>query len=1064
MPDFLTLLFTDIEGSTRLWEQFPQAMSVALARHDAVLRRAITARGGAVFKTGGDAFYTVFPDSLQALRAAIQAQRTLQAETWPETTPLRVRMALHIGPLEHRDGDYFGPAANRAARLLAAGHGNQILVSANAAETLSQNTSPEWSLRDLGGYRLKDLARPEHIFQVVALGLPADFPPLRSLEAFAHNLPTQLTSFIGRERDVSEVRRLLMGPARLLTLAGMGGAGKTRLALQAASEAFSAFPDGVWFVDLAPIRASAHLPVAVAAALGLREEPGHPLLDLILDYIRPKQLLLILDNCEHLIEACAHWAETLLRQTSAVRLLATSREILNVPGETLYRLHALSAPTTPPTDQLDVPTLGRFEAVRLFVERAQTVKPNFTLTPANAPAIAEICAHLDGLPLAIELAAARTQLLTVEQIAARLDDRFRLLTGGSRTALPRQQTLQALVDWSYDLLLEPERAVFRRLAVCAGGWTLAIAEALTPEGAGPLINTLAVLESLVNKSLVIAAEQPSETRYHFLETLRQYALARLTEAGEWAAARAQHLAFFQAQIAQAAPHLRDADQLTWLAYCDVEHDNLRVALDWACAHQPSTALALCGGLWRWWYLRGLYREGSEWCERALAAAGPAPSRERVSALCGLAWLVSDFERRKALGSEAVAQARALGDLWLSAWALRGLGETLFDNGEKDAGITAMRESLALFEQTGETWGRAIANYNWGWMLCEWGDFVQAQTVWEAGLQLFRQTGDRWGIGSTLMALGNAMRVLGQYDQSVALMGECLGYFQALRDRSGEVGAMSFLGLVALRRGEYANAITMWEECLMIQQAMGNTVGEATTLGYLGWAQGYLGRYEKGQQLLREGLQKLPGSPPTLHYNNVGLIEFFVNHLDEAQKIWEDNLRRIRAIHASQSLATPLTGLALIAAQRGDLARAQALAEESLQVSREINEKRNIATSLHVLGQVCWRQGALDLALGYLRESLHMRAALQARRGMAACFESLAQWHATKNEWPPAAQLAGAADALRARLNIPIHPVEQPEHQQLIANGQTALGADWATHFTAGRRLSQAAALKLALGN
>jgi predicted ATPase/class 3 adenylate cyclase len=515
----VTFLFTDIEGSTRLWEEHPAAMQAALARHDALLHQAFQVHSGVVFKTFGDQFCAAFATVPDALAAALTLQRALHAAPWEEVGALRVRTALHTGMAETRGGDYFGPALNRVARLLEAGHGGQILLSRATQELAGDRLPEDASPRDLGEHRLKDLVRPEQIFQLVVPDLPADFPPLKTLDRRANNLPYQLTSFIGREQEMAEVKQLL-SVRRLVTLTGAGGCGKTRLALQVAAEILESASDGAWSVDLAPLADPALVPQAVATALGVREEPGRPLTLTLVEFLKPQDLLMILDNCEHLVAACAQLAEALLQACPTLRILATSREPLSVGGEAPYRVPSLALP-----EGRQSPVLGslmQYESVRLFVDRAATVLPTFTVTEENAPAVAQVCRRLDGIPLALELAAARVKALPVQQLAARLEDRFRLLTGGSRTALPRQQTLRATMDWSYDLLSEPERALLRRLSVFHGGWTLEAAEAVCVAEGIEAEAILDLLTALVDRSLVLYEEQEEAGRYRLLETVRQY--------------------------------------------------------------------------------------------------------------------------------------------------------------------------------------------------------------------------------------------------------------------------------------------------------------------------------------------------------------------------------------------------------------------------------------------------------------------------------------------------------------------------------------------------------------
>jgi predicted ATPase/class 3 adenylate cyclase len=610
----VTFLFTDVEGSTQLWERHPEAMQSALARHDGLLRAAMAAKHGQVIKSTGDGLHAVFAAAADAAGAVLAGQRTVRAEPWPDTAPLRVRMALHTGEAELRDGDYYGPALNRAARLMAVAAGGQSLISQTTAAVIQDRLPAQVSLRDLGEHCLKDLMRPERVFQIGAPDLPADFPRLRSLNAFAHDLPVQLTSFVGREQEIGETRRLL-SETHLLTLTGPGGTGKTRLALQIAAEVMPDFPDGAWLIELAPLADPAYLMPALAATFGLREVPGRPLAAVVTDYLRAKALVLLLDNCEHLIDACARLADDLLHAASGLRIIATSREALVLAGETAYRVPSLSLPDLPTATP---GSLARSEAARLFVERAQAGQPRFALTPGNAPAIAAICARLDGMPLALELAAARVKVLTVEQIAARLDDRFRLLIGGSRTALPRQQTLRALIDWSYDLLPEAERRLLRELSVFAGGAPLKAAEAVC---AG--IDVLGVLTQLVNKSLVAVDEQGAEARYRLMETIRQYAREKLLDAGEAERARDRHLEFFLQWTEATEPRLFGAEIIAGLDQLEIEQDNLRAALEWALdpTHgDPVAALRLVAVLYFFWGRRTSVTEGRQWAQTALARA------------------------------------------------------------------------------------------------------------------------------------------------------------------------------------------------------------------------------------------------------------------------------------------------------------------------------------------------------------------------------------------------------------------------------------------------------------
>jgi len=513
----VTFLFTDIEGSTQLLQRLgDRRYAEVLAEHQRLLRDAIAKGNGQEIDTQGDAFLVAFSRARDAVATAVAAQQALMKHTWPDGASFQVRMGLHTGePISITDR-YVGLDVHRAARIGTAGHGGQILLSDVVSGLAARDLPPGVSLRDLGTHRLKDLREPEHLFQVVHPDLPTDFPPLKALDAWPNNLPIQLTSFIGRERETAEIKRL-SATTRLLTLTGAGGSGKTRLALHVATDLLEHYPDGAWLAELAALSDPTLVPNAVASGLNVPEQRGHPFTETLIDFIHSKSLLLVLDNCEHLLPACAALADRLLRSCPTLRMLATSREPLGIPGEVIWRVPSLSFPDPRRLPSLE--HLNQYEAVRLFVERARSNAPGFAVTSANAAAVVQICQRLDGIPLAIEMAAARVKVLTVEQIATRLDDRFRLLSSGPRTALPRHQTLRAAMDWSYDLLPERERGVLRRVSVFAGGWTLEAAEAICARDDVEASDVLDLLAHLVDRSLVIAEPHGGAVRYRLLETV-----------------------------------------------------------------------------------------------------------------------------------------------------------------------------------------------------------------------------------------------------------------------------------------------------------------------------------------------------------------------------------------------------------------------------------------------------------------------------------------------------------------------------------------------------------------
>ena len=807
----MTFLFTDIEGSTLLWERQPDLMRRALARHDGLLREVLGRHGGHVFKTIGDAFCAAFPTASQALAAAGDAQEALAAQPWETDAPLRVRMALHSGAAEDRDGDYFGPPLNRVARLLAAGHGGQVLLSLAAEELTRDARPPALTLLDLGEHRLKDLGRPERVFQLLASGLPRDFPPLRSLNnpGLLNNLPQQISSFIGRKEEVAQVETLL-GRTRLLTLTGMGGTGKTRLALQVAANLLTGEGDGVWLVELAPLADPALVPQAVAQALGVREAAGMPVSRTLVEALKGKRLLLVLDNCEHVLDACASLATDLLRACPLVHILASSREALGVAGEQTFRVPSLSLPDpkAPPTAE----GVSACEAGRLFTERARQAQPAFAVTDENAPAVAAVCRRLDGIPLALELAAARVRSLSVEEINTRLVSRFRLLTGGSRTALPRQQTLRALIDWSYDLLHEPERAVLARLSVFAGDWDMEAAEAVCVGDGLEAWEVLDLVTALADKSLLVVEPHEERMRYRLLETVRQYAGDRLLEGGGGAAARARHRDYFLRLAEEADPQTRGAEQGAWLDRLEAEHDNLRAALDWCREEDAGAApgLRLARAMYRFWRVRGHLAEGRE---RLAAAAGHPGARdhplERASALrvaSGLEQVQGNLAAARALAEEALVLFESTEDARGGAGVLLTLGNVALMQDDLAGAREYYERGLPLYRRLGEQDGVARALGNLGVVMQAQGDLAGAATVCEESLAFFRERGDTENAARSLGSLGEIAYTRGADTEARAHLEEAVALFRQIGARSGSlVGSLCLLGEVALRQGQVSEA-------------------------------------------------------------------------------------------------------------------------------------------------------------------------------------------------------------------------------------------------------------------
>jgi predicted ATPase/class 3 adenylate cyclase len=912
----VTFLFTDIEGSTKLWENNAPAMQAALARHDELLRWAIEEHGGYVFKTVGDAFCCTFSTPRDALEAALVAQRALFAEVWEETGPLRVRMALHTGAAEERDGDYFGPPVNRVARLLSAAHGGQVLLSAAAQEMARDQLPADAALMDLGERRLKDLFRPERVYQLSAPELPSEYPPLRTLDAIRNNLPLQPTPLIGREKEVAEVcDRLSHSEIRLLTLTGAGGTGKTRLGLQAAAELTQQFEDGVFFVSLAAIRDPQLVEGAVAGTLGVKEAGGQPLLESLEYYLDEKHILLMVDNFEQVLEAAPMVTE-LLSAAPKLKVLATSRIPLGLYGEHEYSVPPLALP-----DPERLPTVERlthYEAVRLFVERAQAAKTDFSVTNENAPAVAEICYRLDGLPLAIELAAARIKVLSPQKMLDRLGNRLKLLTGGARDLPERQRTLRSTIEWSYGLLGEGEKVLFARLSVFAGGRTLEAIEAICDAGGDLPVDVLDGLGSLVDKSLLKQEEGVGgEPRFVMLETIHEYAREKLQGSDEGEDIRRLHAEYFLALAEEADPAVEGAQQVLWVERLEEEHNNIRAALSWSLGQGGDAELTLriAAALGEFWYLRGHFEEGRRWLEEALAKSSGTPTAARARALQRVSWLAymqGDLNRAKdasqeGLGLEGVELFRTGGGGSTAAELQRVLGMVVGARGELERETELLEESLALSREAGSLRGMAGSIFILGAAWRHRGDLERATQLLEEALTMFRETGDQAMIASVLTSLGFTFLFQGDLERATATSEEAAAMFRVQKHTSYLAYALNNLGWVALLRGDSERARAVYAESIRAQREIGAKVSAPENLLGLACVAAARGEAERAARLFgaSEALPEAMGAPlePGERAFQEPYLAAARSQLDETS--WQEAWAQGRAMALEEAIAYAL---------------------------------------------------------------------------------------------------------------------------------------------------------------
>ena len=916
----ITFLFTDIEGSTSLWERDPRTMRQALARHDALVAAAVGQHTGTLVRARGegDSHFAVFARASDAIAAAYALQQALCVERWPTPTPLRVRLALHTGEAGLRDGSYYGTAVNRCARLRDSAHGGQILLSQATAELAGDVLPPDTVLRGLGEHRLKDLLRPEHIYQLVAPGLPADFPQLQTLDTRQSNLPIQATPLIGREHQVAATCALLRRvDVRLLTLTGLGGTGKTRLAFQVAADLLDACANGVYFVALAPISDPTLVAATIAQALGISDIAGQPLLERLKAYLRSKQLLLLLDNFEQVLAAAPLVGE-LLAAAPLLKVLITSRAALHLYGEQEFLVPPLALPEPRRLSLVARDSLVQYPAVALFVQRAQAVKADFALTSENARAVAEICVRL---PLAIELAAARVKLLPPQAMLARLSNQLALLTGGARDLPTRQQTLRNTIDWSYNLLDAHEQTLFRRLGVFVGGCSLEGAEAICKTAGDLSLDVLDGVAALLDQSLLRQeVGAGGELRVTMFETIREYALERLEMSGEAEALRRQRATYYLALAEAAEPKLTGGDRDIWLEQLEAEQDNLRAALEWSQTAEDDAemGLRLAGALCWFWYHRGYWSEGRVRLEDALERSSEATPSASAKALLGagmLAWAQAEDTQANVLLAESLTLFRALEDKHGSAWALCHLGGVAQRQGAGQQANALFAESLTLFRELGDKAGSAWVLNEMGYAARYQGNYAAARALLEESLELFRTLGDKWGTAWALRHLGAMAHGLGELDRAAQLFAECLALFREGGMKDGIGYALRSLGWVATDQGDTARAAAHYAESLELCQEIGDKLG-------LAWS---------------------------LH--DLGFIALLQGDDRRAAALLEESLVMFRDIGDTVGIAYALHNLGNTALAQGDVMQAAALFTKSVALQRELGDKLDLARSLVGLASV-----------------------------------------------------------------------------------------------------------------
>lgn len=891
---YFTFLFTDIEGSTKLAQKFPDIYQDVLEKHNSILRSKIVSNSGIVFQIIGDAFCCAFENAADAVNAAANIQIALACEKW-DNAEIRIRIGIHSGKAERRSNGFTGYITlARTARIMSSAHGGQIIISDNTyklisaqsqTKTQSENESviEGLSFRDLGGRRLKDVIEPIRLYQVTGKGLREDFPPLNTLDVRPNNLPVQLNSFIGREEEIKHAKELLKS-THLLTLTGSGGAGKTRFALHTGAAIIDEYSNGVWFAELAAITDVALLPDALINTFNLKEEPKKSPEETLTEYLKGKEILLILDNCEHLINECAELAERLLISCPGLKIIATSREALNCRGEQIYRIPPLKNPDL--SHKITPENLLQYDSVRLFIERALLVNPDFKVTEGNSRALAEICSQLDGIPLAIELAAARTKILTPEKINERLVDRFSLLAGGKSTTLPRQQTLRALIDWSYDLLNEKEKLLWSRLSVFSDGCSLEAAEDVCSDETLNSDEILDLLFRLSEKSIINYDE--NKNRYRMLESLKQYGAEKLKASDSENIFRYNHLKYFAGLSGIARSELNSGEMQDLPEILETEHTNMQSAIAWAAStDNKEQGAVLAGNLGGFWEIRGYNSIGIR--------------------------LLETFINDAAKISKSA-----------SAKILLSIGILARNLGEFEKAFASLTGSLEIYKDTGDKNGILSCLNNLGITASDQGNYVQALKYFDESIFIGRETGNKNEIAITLLNLGTVSYHQGNYEQAEKFFEESLMINRETDNKQGIAMCLNNLGSLTSRKENFEKAKKLYYESLILGREFGDKTGIAMCLSNLGNIESHQGNYEQAMKLYQESLAIMREKDDKLGVimllNNLGILEFMKSDYEQSQKLFSESLVTGSKIGDKIGLVQAIIGYSAAISTEGELSR------------------------------------------------------------------------------------------------------------------------------------------------